>query len=307
MGNRDQLAKGIFAEETSFATSGAAEFLLPAEIGLTEVRLDGGLLVKDPARLASLPQPWSLAAEHDEVVMEVKMQGDHLNRLAMERALLRRQAQQVVRVEEGSVNPRARSMPLLMVASHVPKLLLYNGSALLLGPGCYSVEPSGFPFLWIAANELPLREELIPFLIARTGRALDQFMLWFARRKPSIQRLSRMVGCLPMSRAAHNDLSQYLLPPGTKLTSDEIKDHLAWVVLQIRPWMGQRLIDEGRQEGLASLWHVYERRLGRALSSEEHRTLRERLRLMGAARLGDVVLDLSPEALGAWLADPDAR
>lgn len=110
-----------------------------------------------------------------------------------------------------------------------------------------------------------------------------------------------------MSRSAHNDLSQYLLPPGTKLTSDEIKDHLAWVVLQIRPWMGQRLIDEGRQEGLASLWHVYERRLGRALSSEEHRTLRERLKLMGAARLGDVVLDLSPEALGAWLADPDAR
>jgi hypothetical protein len=28
---------------------------------------------------------------------------------------------------------------------------------------------------------------------------------------------------------------------------------------------------------------------------------------VGPDRLGDVVLDLTPEALGAWLTDPDAR
>jgi hypothetical protein len=36
-------------------------------------------------------------------------------------------------------------------------------------PGCYWVEPQWQRFLWIAANELPLRDELIPFLMARSG------------------------------------------------------------------------------------------------------------------------------------------
>jgi hypothetical protein len=35
-------------------------------------------------------------------------------------------------------------------------------------------------------------------------------------------------------------------------------------------------------------------------------TLHDRLGRLGADRLGDVVLDLAPEALAAWLADPTA-
>ena len=62
-----------------------------------------------------------------------------------------------------------------------------------------------------------------------------------------------------------------------------------------------------RNEGLSPLVHQFERRLGRALSDDERATLTERLRTAGPVRLGDVVLDLAPDALAAWLADPDAR
>lgn len=64
--------------------------------------------------------------------------------------------------------------------------------------------------------------------------------------------------------------------------------------------------DELIEQGLGPVVHQFERRLGRPLTEDEHAILRERLRRLGANRVGDVVLDLSAEALGAWLADPDA-
>jgi hypothetical protein len=65
-------------------------------------------------------------------------------------------------------------------------------------------------------------------------------------------------------------------------------------------------LSQGLAQGLLPLAHLFERRLGRALSDGERTTLTERLRVVGPARLGDVVLDLAPDALAAWLADPDA-
>jgi len=64
---------------------------------------------------------------------------------------------------------------------------------------------------------------------------------------------------------------------------------------------------EGRLEGLQPLAHLFARRLGRPLSAGEFGRVRERLGTLGAARLGDVVLDLDPAALAAWLAADDAR
>ena len=64
--------------------------------------------------------------------------------------------------------------------------------------------------------------------------------------------------------------------------------------------------DAGREQGLAPLVHQFERRLGRPLSEEERRSLSARLLHLGPARLGDVVLDLDPAALAAWLADANA-
>ncbi|MFO0610137.1 MAG: hypothetical protein U0324_43660 [Polyangiales bacterium] len=73
----------------------------------------------------------------------------------------------------------------------------------------------------------------------------------------------------------------------------------------------QRYLDEGRRlgraEGLRPILHLLERRLARPLTDAEHTRLAARFDLVGPERLGDVVFDLTPDALAAWLADPNAR
>ena len=64
---------------------------------------------------------------------------------------------------------------------------------------------------------------------------------------------------------------------------------------------------KGVTSGLRPLTHQFERRLQRALTVAEHDTLHARFSTHGPDRLGDVVLDLAPDALAAWLADPNAR
>ena len=57
MGQLDQFAKDTFAQETASATHGAAAWQLPPELNMSEVRLDGLLLVTTPAVLAALAPP----------------------------------------------------------------------------------------------------------------------------------------------------------------------------------------------------------------------------------------------------------
>ncbi len=63
---------------------------------------------------------------------------------------------------------------------------------------------------------------------------------------------------------------------------------------------------EGRQEGvhdaLAPLVHLIERRIGRSLTVRERERIALRLDKDGPEKLGDVILDLSPRKLEAWLA-----
>ncbi len=63
----------------------------------------------------------------------------------------------------------------------------------------------------------------------------------------------------------------------------------------------------GEARGLGPLVHQFERRLKRPLTDPERTALHGRLGALGPERLGDVVLDLAPEALGPWLADPSAQ
>ena len=95
------------------------------------------------------------------------------------------------------------------------------------------------------------------------------------------------------------------------LTREEMDELLA--TLRKSP-IGQQLLDEGQQQGIEQgiergiglVERQFQRRLGRPVTAEEHRTLVRRLGTLGPARVGDVVLDLSSDALAAWLADPDA-
>ena len=84
------------------------------------------------------------------------------------------------------------------------------------------------------------------------------------------------------------------------LDPEIVEGSLAWKCIQ----EGRQ---EGRDEGLAPLVRLFQRRLSRELVATERALLSGRLATMGPERLGDVVLDLDREQLEAWLADPAAR
>jgi hypothetical protein len=310
VGTLDQFAKDTFAEETPILTHDAMAWEPPKELGLSEVRLDGLLIVRASEPLLTLPAPWSEAAGHDDIVLEIKMPGDHLDDEAVERALLRRQAWQVKRVT--SKPPRSGQTPVWIVAPNRPELLGQAGriqATKTAAPGCYRLGPAWFDGLWIAANELPLDEALIPFLIARSGTALDRFGRWVVGRwvvgRRSPDWLLRMLQFLPMSQSIRDELWG-MLPPAPEPEILERQNDFWYNWAKRHPEATKPFVQQGLQQGLQPLAHVYERRLGRPLSKEEHRALAERLERLGADRLGDVVLDLSPGALTAWLADPHA-
>jgi len=275
MGALDQFAKDTFAREASSITHGAAAWQIPPELGMSEVRIDGLLTVRDPGPLASLSAPWSLAQRAGELVVEIKMQGDHVDGVAVERALLRRQAWQVHRCEawqkqrsQGSDAPWPGQFPLWMVASHVPAALAVERTTDRVAPGCYRVGPSSFPFLWIAANELPLADELVPFLVARSGLSLDAFGMWVKTRRPR-EWLAHMVESLPMSVAVYDELLRFAMTPSDDPFVKERKHHMLRVLVDTSPELRQELADEDHlAEARASLRSVLdERRL--ALSTEE--------------------------------------
>jgi hypothetical protein len=70
VGQLDQFAKDTFALETTSVTHGAAAWQLAPELNMSEVRLDGLLLVHAPALLAPLAPPWSTVREPGELVLD---------------------------------------------------------------------------------------------------------------------------------------------------------------------------------------------------------------------------------------------
>ena len=68
----------------------------------------------------------------------------------------------------------------------------------------------------------------------------------------------------------------------------------------------ERGLERGRAEERELLARQFARRLGRPLTHAEQTVFQERFVKCGPSRLGDVVLDLAPVALEAWLADPEA-
>lgn len=246
MGQPDQFAKRTFAQETARVTRGAVTWEDPPEISLVKVQGDGLFLVRDPRGLAALAAPWPEAFAHEEILLELKMPGDHLDIPTLQRALLRRQARQVERVEAHKPPWRGEE-PLWLVAPHLPEMLAEIREVVSFAPGCYRVGPSAFSFLWIAANELALREELIPFLVARSGRALEEFGRWVVLRRP-VEWVLDMVEYTAMSTTVREELLR------TITTSDDPEvrarqRHAAEVLVDVYPEAAWKIHDEGRNEG----------------------------------------------------------
>ena len=119
MGQLELFAQRTFAEETERITDGAARWQDPPEIRLEKVTSDGLLVIHRSHLLEHLAAPWPEALPHGEVMIELKLAGNHLDRKAVARALLRRQARQVQRLEDEDPSWRDEE-PLWLVAPHVP-------------------------------------------------------------------------------------------------------------------------------------------------------------------------------------------
>ena len=274
MGHLELFAQRTFAEETERITGGAAGWQDPPEIRLEKIQGDGFLIVRRPHLLEHLAAPWPVARVHDEVMLELKLAGNHLDRGAVERALLRRQARQVQRVEDQDPSWLGEE-PLWLVAPHLPEWLDELRRPIRLGPGCYLVDPQGHRFLWIAANELPLLDELVPFLMARSGQALDEFGRWVAPRR-SLEWVLGMLEYLPMSLPTREELlrrfppvddpeilarRQHILEVLLEAGPQTQRQHILDVLLEASPQTQQHLIVEGRlTEARAALRRVLARR-----------------------------------------------
>ena len=258
MAHQELFAKRTFAQETALVTGGAAIWQDPPEIQLETVQSDGFLVIHTPHLLAPLPAPWPEARAHEEVMVELKMPGDHVDRIATERALLRRQARQIQRLETDDPSWLGEEQ-LWMVAPHLPEWLTSPRKPVRFAPGCYRVEPLGHCLLWIAANELPLQDELVPFLVARSGRALDEFARWVAPRR-SVGWLLSMLKYLPMSTSVRDEL----LWRFAKTEDPEVEARerqILEVLLEANPKVQHKLIDKGRlTEARAALRRVLARR-----------------------------------------------
>jgi hypothetical protein len=116
-----------------------------------------------------------------------------------------------------------------------------------------------------------------------------------------------MLEIVPMPLSVQEEFERYLAPiPRDDPEVRQRGRNVTKMMLRNYPEVREELIEEGIERGLMPLLHLVERRLGRALTPDEHHALRERFNRLGSNRLGDVVLDLSADALAAWLADPNA-
>lgn len=169
-------------------------------------------------------------------------------------------------------------------------------------PGVYRA-PRGTGVVLVVLSALPVtRETLALRLLARDGHFL---------------RALRELASLPAD-AWERRLVRVLLQWRREVTQgvlahpDEEVDIMG-ALAELNAWYEQyeaQLRGEGLREGLREgqltvLARQFERKLHRRLADAERETLRARLAREGDA-LGDVVLDLDPPALAAWLAAPDA-
>jgi hypothetical protein len=143
---------------------------------------------------------------------------------------------------------------------------------------------------------LPLVDELIPFLLARSGRALDEFGRWVASRQPLDWVLS-MLECLPMSMPTRQELLERFGPAD----DPRIKARRQYIVEALLEWIPetqQRLIDQGRAEGLEQ--GLEQGRLTEARATLRRVLARRKLALRRAdkARI-DACVDLA--TLERWL------
>ena len=246
--------------------------------------------------------PWTLFAHR--AVVDFKMEGDHVDRPALARVELRRMAAWVKHLEEEDEAAPPGRHATLVVAPHPPDWIreARDPAELAVTPaadGCYRLSPRDHVALWVAANELPLHPSLVPFLWARSGRALVKFVRWLAAER-GVSSVVAAIQSLPMRSEITRQLDE--MPADSEIERRRDQEMIQ-NILKHFPQVANEVRDEGRRE---MLQHLFERKLKRPLTELDSAALAARFQSLGQGRLEEVVLDLDAAALVRWLADPDA-
>ncbi len=179
------------------------------------------------------------------------MPGDHLDLVALERALLRRQGLRVVLLER--TPSVTEPVVLWLVAPHLPAWLPKAHRLTSCGPGCYRLELGVVEVLWIAANELPLHEALLPLLVARSGKKLVELVRWAMLRRP-VAWVTRLLQWSSMSpeqvRELEEEMRAYGLKQGETEEERERNRRTAKLVLLMAPEVRDEILLDGKMLGL---------------------------------------------------------
>lgn len=151
----------------------------------------------------------------------------------------------------------------------------------------------------LMARESPLWLIFAPLAVDASERSLPQVIETLrARTSPrELEELGVAMAVLADADKRQRGLRGVI----TSLLPEEVVME-SWIYKQGK----QTGLEQGLEKGLGPLAHLFERRLTRGLTQAERGVLVRRLDTVGPERLGDLVIDLSPEALAAWLAAPDA-
>jgi hypothetical protein len=199
------------------------------------------------------------------------------------------------------VAPEAMT-PLLVLSPGVPREAKRAFSAVQvpdLPTGVYASDAA--IGLWVVViAELPATRDTLALRLMGRGRVLDAALAelralpaeaWEHTLFEILLRWRQEIAALPTRSQRDEDFMET-----TRETFEQFKERVR-----------QEGETRGVSRGLQPLQHQFARRLGRPLTEGETATLLARFDTVGPDRLGDVVLDLTPDALAAWLTDPDAR
>jgi hypothetical protein len=310
--NLDEMGKKVFEEETPLATKNALTFRRDPTSSIQSAEGDGLLLASSlGVNLASLPAPWRFFPKNQpEVMIELKMRGDHTDEHAVHRALLQRNAWEFDRRDKAhkAKLPYPHSVPIWFVSAHFPRWLEIRAKFNRIEPGCYRYSSFLFDWYWFVSNELPLDEALIPFLLTRDGEPLDEFFKW-------VTPIRRKQWVLPVMKVFH--MNKDFIRDVLRLdpTPGDPEHRAQWAeitkeLLDQDPELKAEIINAAariaKQEGEATaeartLKHLLELKVGRALSFDEETLFASELRRIGTEQVSQLLIASSVQDLIAWL------
>jgi hypothetical protein len=177
------------------------------------------------------------------------MQRDHLDLTSVELLLHRRQSWQAAQLRKDS--SYALQPASWVIAGHVPEWSTSAASPWRwerVAAGCYALQPCWFSLLWVASNELPLDEALIPFLVTRRGRPLVDFCAWALQRRP-VAWVWRMLQYVPMTQVQREELLRYF-PPTDDPEVLENREQIARGLVKVFPKLREEMIEEAEKRGI---------------------------------------------------------